>query len=109
DRDDRRLAATPPQPAVRKRLEVLVGVEQYELARRRRPVGASLRVVLARRVDGVRPLGLRREERDVRQDLDRRIEQDGAPDTPGVQSGELEDEPAAEGVADPVHRAEVEG
>ena len=88
---------------------MLVGVEQDELALGRRPVGPSLCVVLARRVDGIRPLGLRREERDVRQDLDRRIEQDGPPDTLGVQSGELEDEPAAEGVANPVHRAEVEG
>ena len=52
----------------------------------------------------VEPLALGHVERDVREYLERRVEQDGTLDAVGVARRELGDEPAAEAVPDPESR-----
>ena len=55
------------------------------------------------------PLDLGHELRHVREDVERRIEQHRSVDPLRMAGGELEDEPAAERVADPVRPPEAEG
>src|SRR5262249_9248290 len=107
-RHDCRLAVAEAELAVAMTNEMLPVLFLQELAWRRRAGGEPLVDRLLRRV--VRPvvaLTLREVEADVRKELNRRVEQHGAPDAAGVQGRELEHQSASEGVSDPVGVADA--
>ena len=85
-------------------LDEVVSVVFLEVLARRRRVGheALLDRLLGIVVGAVCSLALREVERHVRQHLDRRIEQRGPLDAIRRQRRELEHEPPAEGVSDPL-------
>ena len=100
DRDHGGLVRPPAQAAVGEHLAGELGVLEHEVPRR--VVVARVRVRVGRVVHRLPAFLLGDERCDVRQQLDGRVEQNGAADPLRLARGELEDEPAAERVPDPV-------
>jgi hypothetical protein len=107
DRDDRSLRGAAAHAAVGQLVDVQPHVVDRPLAVHAARVGAAVDVGLDRVEDRVGALAVRDDRGDVRQHVDRGIEEHDAADQLGVARGELEDQPAAERVTDPVDGAEV--
>ena len=106
DRDDGGLRRSPAHTPVGQHVDVERHVGERTRAVHAARVVAAVDVGLDRVVDGLLPLALRDVRRDRRQHVQCRVEQHRAVHELGMRGRELDDQPPAERVTDPVARAE---